>query len=612
MTADTSDQDLRRERDFYRRQCDEMGSQLLRLQRAHERAHLEARRSRAVAALIREAVTIAETATDATEIGDAFLEAVLRSTWYDQTAILKHDPATGGFMVLHALGFEAPPDLSPIAEPPAALFVNSWTPLDAVAQALQQGLGVPCFLWALDAATHHVLVAGNKSEVGVSGVFEEGDLEIVRAALNVYCDAVRRKQVERALQEANDLLEQRVAERTRALTTEIDERRQAEAALAASETRLRGAVESLREGFALFDAQDRLVLANAAYARIVPTAADGVRDGISFEALLRALVPLGLVGEAAGREEEFIRERLEHHRHPRESFIQQMADGRRYMIRESPTPEGGVAVSYTDLTDLVRAQEKTRRLQTELSHISRLNAMGEMAAGFAHEINQPLAAINSYIRGCIRRLQKGAMAPAELLPILLKASEQAERAGEINRRIRRFLSKEELERTPIDINGTIDSALRLVDTLAGECDVSVVLDLEDGLPRVMADALHIQQVVINLARNSIEAMGENDGAERRVTIRTAIDGGDAVKVEVEDTGCGIPADVGPRLFEPFFTTKPGNMGIGLLVCQRIIEAHDGKLSIGSRGDRGAVAAFTLPCAPSGGREKRLRAAAHGE
>ncbi|MBE0529298.1 MAG: PAS-domain containing protein [Rhodospirillales bacterium] len=612
MTADTSDQDLRRERDFYRRQCDDMGSQLLRLQRAHERAHLEARRSRAVATLIREAVIIAEMAADTTEIGGAFLEAILRSTWYDQTAILRHDPATGTFTVLHTLGFDAPVILPPIAAPPAGLFVNSWTPLDEVAQALRQGLGVPYFLWALEAATHHVLVVGNKSELGVSGVFEEGDLEIVRAALNVYCDAVRRKQVERALQEANDLLEQRVEERTRALTAEIDERGQAEAALAASEARLRGAVESLREGFALFDAEDRLVLANTAYKRIVPMAADGVRDGISFEALLRALVAQGLVGEIAGREEEFIRARLGHHRHPRESFIQQMADGRRFLIRESPTPEGGVALAFTDLTDLVRAQEKTRRLQTELAHISRLNAMGEMAAGFAHEINQPLAAINSYIRGCIRRLHKGAMEPAELLPILLKASEQAERAGEINRRIRRFLLKEELERVPIDINGAIDSALHLVDTLASEHEVSVVLDLEDGLPRVMADALHIQQVVLNLARNSIEAMGENDGTERQLTIRTAIDGNNTVKVEVEDTGRGIPADVGLRLFEPFFTTKPGSMGIGLLVCQRIIEAHDGRLSLGPHGGRGAVARFTLPCVLPGSCEKRLRQVGHGE
>ncbi len=612
MTADTSDQDLRRERDFYRRQCDEMGSQLLRLQRAHERAHLEARRSRAVATLLREAVTIAETAADATEIGGAFLETVLRSTWYDQTAILRHDPATGAFTVLHALGFDAPIVLPPIAQPPAALFANSWTPLDAVARTLRQGLGVPYFLWALEAATHHVLVVGNKSEVGVSGVFEEGDLEIARAALNVYCDAVRRKHVERALQEAKDLLEQRVEARTRALETENEERRQAEMALAASEARLRGAVESLREGFALFDAEDRLVLANTTYKRIIPMAEDGVRDGISFEVLLRALVAQGLVGEAEGREEEFIRERLETHRHPWDPFIQQLADGRQYLIRESRTPEGGVALAFTDLTDLMRAQEKTRRLQTELAHISRLNAMGEMAAGFAHEINQPLAAINSYVRGCIRRLQKGAMEPAELLAILLKASEQAERAGEINRRIRRFLLKEELEKAPIDINGAIDSARRLVDTLAGEHEVSVVLDLEAGLPRVMADALHIQQVVINLTRNSIEAMGDNDGTERLVTIRTAIDGHHAVKVEVEDSGRGIPADVGAHLFEPFFTTKPGSMGIGLLVCQRIIEAHEGRLSIGSRGGRGAVARFTLPCAPSGGREKRLRRVGHGE
>jgi C4-dicarboxylate-specific signal transduction histidine kinase len=325
-------------------------------------------------------------------------------------------------------------------------------------------------------------------------------------------------------------------------------------------------------------------------------AAAGVRDGISFETLLRALVTQGLIGEAVGREEDFICERLDRHHRPRESFIEQMADGRRLLVRESPTPEGGMALAFTDLTDLVRAQEKTRRLQTELAHVSRLNVMGEMAAGFAHEINQPLAAINSYVRGCVRRLQKGAVAPAELLPVLLRTSEQAERAGEITRRIRRFLLKEELERVPIDINGTIDSALRLLGTLASEREVAIVLDLENGLPRVMADALHIQQVVINLARNGIEAIGENNGAERQVTIRTAIGGDAAVRVEIEDTGHGISSDIGARLFEPFFTTKPDGMGIGLLVCRRIIEAHDGNLTVRSNGESGTVAAFMLPCA----------------
>jgi len=617
MMADTTDQDLRRERDFYRRQCDEMGGQLLRLQRAHERARLEARRSRAVATLIGEAVRIAESAADAGEIGDAFLETILQSTRYDQAAILRHDAKTGAFAVRHALGFDRPPAPPAIVPPPASLFVNSWTPLDPTARAIQQGLGVPYFLWALDEGTRTVLVIGNRSEAGVAGIFEEADLEIARAALNVYCATVRRKEAERALQEANNLLERGVEARTRALRNGIAERRQAEKALAASEARLRGAVESLREGFALFDAGDRLVLANAAYKRLVPMAEDGVRDGIRFEALLRAMVEQGLIAEAIGREAAFIRERLDHHRRPREPFIHHMTDGRRYLLRESRTPEGGVALAFTDLTDLALAQEKARRLQTELAHVSRLNAMGEMAAGFAHEINQPLAAINSYVRGSIRRLQRGAVAPADLLPVLVKVSEQAERAGEINRRIRQFLIKEELDRAPIDINAAVDSALRLLGNLASEREVTVALDLQKMLPRVMADALHIQQVVVNLVRNGIEAMDEDNGAERRLTVRTAVDGDDAVTVEVEDTGHGIPPEVGARLFEPFFTTRPGGMGIGLVVCRRIVEAHQGELSVRSNGRHGAVAAFTLPCAEKtsmhpGSREKSYSGPRQGE
>jgi len=467
--------------------------------------------------------------------------------------------------------------------------------MDATAKALQGGLGVPYFLWVLDPASRHVLVTGNRSELGVAGVFEEGDLEIARAALSVYCDAIRRKEVEQTVQEANTLLERRVEDRTHELRAEIGERIQAQKALAASEARLRGAVESFQEGFALFDAEDRLVLANAAYRRIFPMAEDGIRDGITFEALLRAVVARGLILQAAGREENFIRERLDHHRHPSDAFLHEIVDGRKFLVRESRTPEGGIALAFTDLTDLGRAQENTRRLQTELAHVSRLNTMGEMAAGFAHEINQPLAAINSYTRGCIRRIQKGDIETAELLPVLLRISEQAERAGEINRRIRRFLLKEELDRAPIDVNAAIDSALHLLGNLAGEREVAIVLDLDTTLPLVMADALHIQQVVLNLTRNGIEAIGNKRDGQRQVTIRTGAAGSGAVKVEIEDTGHGIPPDVGARLFEPFFTTKEGGMGIGLLVCQRIVEAHDGELSIHSNGVHGAIAAFTLPC-----------------
>lgn len=596
MMADTPEQDLRRERDFYRRQCDEMGSQLLRLQRAHERAHLEARRSHVVATLIRQAVEITETATGPQEIGDAFLGVILQSTWYDQTAIFRHDPGTGEFTCLHAQGFDRQPALPVAVSPPTAFFVNSWTQLDETAEILRDGLGMPYFLWVLDPVSRYVLVAGNQSELGIAGIFEEGDLEIARAALSVYCDAVRRKEVEQALHEANSLLERRVDERTHELRAEIGERIQAQKALTASEERLRGAIESFQEGFALFDADDRLVLANGAYRRLFPMADEGIRDGMTFEALLRAIVAQGLILQAAGREEEFIRERFEHHRNPQGAFLNEMADGRKFLVRESRTPDGGIALVFTDITDLGHAQEKMRRLQTELAHVSRLNTMGEMAAGFAHEVNQPLAAINSYTHGCIRRIQKGGSETAELLPVLLRISEQAERAGEINRRIRRFLLKEELDRAPINVNEAIDSALHLLGNLASEREVAIVLELDETLPPVMADALHVQQVVLNLTRNGIEAIGQQAETPRQVTIRTAAAGPDSVKVEIEDTGHGISSDVGARLFEPFFTTKDGGMGIGLLVCQRIVEAHEGELSIRSNGERGAVAAFTLPCA----------------
>ena len=253
----------------------------------------------------------------------------------------------------------------------------------------------------------------------------------------------------------------------------------------------------------------------------------------------------------------------------------------------------GVGGFTTDITDLKAAERKAHELEVALAHVSRLSTMGEMATGFAHELNQPLAAINNYVQGIIHRFATNDISREEMSSVLERVSQQARRAGDIIRRIRFFVRKEEPETAPMDLNAAIRDAVDLLNSEAPRHELTIDLRLDESLPAVEADAVQIQQVVLNLARNGIDAMDETDRGPRRLTIRTGRHR-DGVEVRVEDTGPGLSEETQARLFEPFFTTKRKGLGMGLLICRSIIEAHGGRVSVSSRGSRGAVSRFTLP------------------
>jgi signal transduction histidine kinase len=241
-----------------------------------------------------------------------------------------------------------------------------------------------------------------------------------------------------------------------------------------------------------------------------------------------------------------------------------------------------------------RAELDARRRREELAHMTRVATMGELTASLAHEINQPLAAILSNAQAAQRLLATGDGQVEEIQDILADIAADDQRAGEVIRRMRTLLRKEDPNPTEVDVNELVDEVVGLV---GGEMilqNVSLALDLSSRVGRVHGDRVQLQQVLLNLIVNALDAMKEVEGGGRRVLVRTVAAGPRSVEVSVQDTGAGIAADKLDQIFEPFVTTKPHGMGLGLSICRSIIQAHGGRIGSKTNADRGTTFWFTLP------------------
>ena len=246
-----------------------------------------------------------------------------------------------------------------------------------------------------------------------------------------------------------------------------------------------------------------------------------------------------------------------------------------------------------DLTEHQQTQARLQELQSELVHVSRLTAMGEMASALAHELNQPLAAISNYMKGS-RRLLAGSSDPnaPKVENALDRAAEQALRAGQIIRRLRDFVSRGESEKRVESLSKLIEEAGALGLAGAREQNVQLRFSLDPDADLVLADRVQIQQVLVNLFRNALEAMAQSP--RRELVVANARVSDDMIEVEVSDTGSGFRDDVIPNLFQTFFTTKDTGMGVGLSISRSIIEAHGGRMWAESNAVGGATFRFTLP------------------
>ena len=373
----------------------------------------------------------------------------------------------------------------------------------------------------------------------------------------------------------------------------IQRRLAAEQALR-SEYAFRKAMEdSLTVGMRARDLEGVVTYTNPAFCQMV---------GFSAEELIDAKPPMPYWAPEDMERIQSIHNSIIDGKAPHEGFEVRLMrkDGSRFdaLIYEAPLIDAdgrqtGWMASIIDVTVRKHAEELARQQQEKLQFTSRLITMGEMASTLAHELNQPLAAITSYNTGCLNKLESGNFSPDELKHALGKIAVQAQRAGQIIRRVHDFVRKSEPKLAPCDLAEVIDDSVGFIDAAAKLLNIRIEREIQGMRPELMADPVMIEQVLLNLMRNGIEAMSETPLENRRLTVKL-YQKDDHMQIRVIDRGSGIPLELREKLFTPFYSTKTEGMGIGLNICRSIIEFHRGRLWVEDNPEGGTIFVISLP------------------
>lgn len=387
-----------------------------------------------------------------------------------------------------------------------------------------------------------------------------------------------------------------LSEKTKLLQQESADRARVELELAEKERLLSGFIETAPTLVVLADEKGRILLFNRACEELTGYA----RHEVIGKNLLTLFVPPEWQPVVQARfADPFAPEVRRPHENP---WLTKSGELRDIEWRCAVLPIDGAGLKGllgigVDITERRLAERAAYQQQMELARVLRVNTMGEMAAALAHELNQPLTAVLSYTQGCQRLLAGTDGLPAEVDVYLEKLVGQARRAAEIVQHIRRFVQKDVPVMTECDVNELVREAATFAQAEAALHDVTVILDLAHGLLPVRAERIAIEQVILNLIHNSIEALAEGQCAHREVTVATAAQEG-LVVIEIEDTGPGISQEVLHRLFQAFVTTKRNGLGLGLSICRSIVKEHGGEMWTVPKDRAGAKFLFSLPLAGS--------------
>lgn len=390
--------------------------------------------------------------------------------------------------------------------------------------------------------------------------------------------AVARQRADAEIRRLNEELEQRVLDRT--------------AALRASEERFRAMFEAAPVGVITIDAGGQLLQTNPAFAAML--AVDGrelrasrLDDYIAAEFRERIEDDL-----AALRDGVLTAVQLEVELH-RQDGTAVAAHGALAAIRDEANRFLYAIGMVEDVTDQRRAEEQVREHQEQLAHVLRVATMGGMVAELAHELNQPLGAIVNFANGTSARLRRSGADPA-VAEAVARIAAEGMRAAEILRRVREFVRPGGVPTEQVDLNGLVKESAQLIESDAQRHRIPLRLRLDPALPTVRLDRIHVEQVLLNLLRNAIDAMRAAPERDHELVVQTVARVGAGVEVHVRDTGVGLPGGASDRIFDAFFTTKPGGLGMGLSISRSIVEAYGGRLWASGNADRGATVAFSFP------------------
>lgn len=417
---------------------------------------------------------------------------------------------------------------------------------------------------------------------------------------------MQRAAAEEALRRAHQELEERVRERTSELLTanerlqsEIGVRERAEAALRETNVLLERVFSTTQMSLAYLDGNMNFIRVNRAYAEQddrVPEFFVGKNHFELYpneenEAIFRRVLKTGEPVAFYGK--PFV-----YAAHPERGVT--YWDWSLYPVKDESAQVEGLLLCLVDATSRERAEARARQHQTQLAHVARLSTMGEMGSAIAHELNQPLCAILASAQASLRLLKSAGNCSSAVLGAMEQVATQAKRAGEIIRHLRDFSRRRAFHRSTIQITEVVSEAAAFVAAEARPHNVQIELHLDDGLPPVLGDTIQIEQVLVNLMRNAIEAMEGTDEKARKLDIFASSREPDMVEVAIQDTGRGLPEGDADRIFEPFFSTKSEGMGIGLGISRSIIEVHGGRLWASPAPSGGAIFRFTLPAGKAAG------------